>query len=80
MRKQHEARDDEQRAAIQAILSELPQDHPAVQAYRAGAGVIRLMHFVDRDDIADKLHQLWLDWYARRLQRGPKQATDNGVG
>lgn len=69
MRRQFEARDDEQRAAIQAILGELPQDHPAVQAYRAGADVIRLTHLVDHEDLADRLHQAWLDWYARRLRR-----------
>lgn len=70
VRKQFEVRDDAQRAAIQAILNELPQDHPAVQAYRAGADVIQLTHFVDREDLADKLHRVWLDWYARKLRRG----------
>lgn len=79
MAKQLEARDDEQRAAIQAILSELPQDHPAVRAYRAGADVIRVTHLVDREDLADKLHQVWLDWYARRLHRQPTPARYKAV-
>jgi hypothetical protein len=64
-----QAHDDEQRAAIQAILGELPQDHPAREAYEAGADPIELTHLVDREDLAEKLNQAWLDWYARRLRR-----------
>ncbi len=79
MRRQFEARDDEQRAAIQAVLDELPQDHPAVQAFRAGADLVRLTHLVEREDLADKLHHVWLDWYARRLRRQPAQPTDKPV-
>jgi hypothetical protein len=61
------ARDHEERAAIEAIVSELPKNHPARAAYEAGADAIRLMSLVDREDLAEKLHQAWLDWYSRRL-------------
>lgn len=64
-----EARKDEQRAAIKAILSELPKSHPAREAYEAGADAIELMSLVDREDVAEKLNQAWLDWYSRRLQQ-----------
>jgi len=64
-----EARDEEQRAAIQAILGELPEDHPAREAYRAGADPIRLIALVEREDLVEKLNQAWMDWYTRRLQR-----------
>ena len=69
MARPNQAHDDEQRAAIQAILGELPRDHPAREAYEAGADAIELTHLVDREDLAEKLNQAWLDWYARRLQR-----------
>jgi hypothetical protein len=70
MAKPHEARDDEQKAAIQAILGELPEDHPAREAYRAGADTVQLLtYLVDREDLVEKLDQAWLDWYARRLRR-----------
>jgi hypothetical protein len=39
-------RDDDQREMIQAILGELPNDHPAREAYQAGAGPIQLMSLV----------------------------------
>ena len=69
MARPNQAHDDEQRSAIQAILGELPRDHPAREAYEAGADAIELTHLVDREDLAEKLNQAWLDWYARRLQR-----------
>jgi hypothetical protein len=68
----HEARDNEERAAIQTILHELPESHPAREAYEAGADAIELMSLVDREDLAEKLNQAWLDWYSRRLQRQRK--------
>jgi hypothetical protein len=69
MARPREARDDEQRAAIQSILGELPEDHPACEAYRAGADPIRLINLVEREDLAEKLNQAWQDWYTRRLRR-----------
>jgi hypothetical protein len=69
MARVHEARDDEQRAAIQAILGELPEDHPAREAYLAGADPIQLMYLVEREDLVEKLNQAWLEWYTRRLRR-----------
>jgi hypothetical protein len=69
MARPSEARDDEQRAAFQAILGELPEDHPAREAYRAGADPMRLINLVDREDLAEKLNQAWQDWYTRRLLR-----------
>jgi len=60
-------RDREGRAAIKAIVSELPKNHPARAAYEAGADAMRLMSLVDREDLAEKLNQAWLDWYSRRL-------------
>lgn len=70
-----EARKDEQRAAIKAILSELPRNHPARAAYEAGADAIRLMSLVDREDLAEKLNQAWLDWYSHRLHQQHKQKS-----
>jgi len=70
MARSHGAHDDnEARAAIQAILGELPEDHPAREAYRAGADPIRLINLVDREDLAEKLNQAWLDWYSTRLRQ-----------
>lgn len=65
----YRARDDEQNTAIQTILAELPEDHPARAAYRAGADAIQLIYLVDREDLVEKLNQAWLDWYSRRLRR-----------
>jgi predicted nucleic acid-binding Zn-ribbon protein len=62
------ARDDDARAAIQAILRELPEDHPAREAYRSGADPTRLITLVEREDLVEKLNQAWLDWYSRRLR------------
>jgi len=62
------ARDDDARAAIQAILRELPEDHPAREAYRTGADPTRLLTLVDREDLVEKLNQAWLDCYSRRLR------------
>jgi len=67
MAKLRAARDDVQRATFKAILSELPEDHPARVAYRAGADPIELMNLVEREDLAEKLNQAWLDWYSTRL-------------
>ena len=64
-----EAHDDEARATIRAIVEELPEDHPARAAYRAGADAIALTHLVGREDLAEKLSDAWQDWYARRLRR-----------
>ena len=69
MPRQFETRDDEARAAIQAIIDELPEGHPARDAYRAGADLIELTYLVGREDLAEKLNQAWLEWYARRLRR-----------
>jgi hypothetical protein len=63
------ARDDAARAAIQAVLRELPEDHPAREAYRAGADPTRLITLVDREDLVEKLNQAWLDWYSTRLRQ-----------
>ena len=65
-------RHEEESSAIQAILCELPDDHPAREAYAAGADAIQLMSLVDREDLSEKLNQAWLDWYSRRLQRQRK--------
>jgi hypothetical protein len=68
MAKLRAARDDEQRATFKAILSELPEDHPARAAYGAGADPIQLMYLVEREDLVEKLNQAWLDWYSTQLQ------------
>jgi hypothetical protein len=69
MPRSFETRDDEARAAIQAIIEELPDEHPARDAYKAGADLIELTYLVGREDLAEKLNQTWLEWYARRLRR-----------
>lgn len=63
------ASDDQQRVAVQAILRELPEGHPARAAYDAGVDVIALTRLVEREDLVEKLNQAWLDWYAGRLRR-----------
>jgi hypothetical protein len=68
MAKVRAARNDTQRATFKSILSELPEDHPAWAAYRAGADPITLMNLVDREDLLEKLNQAWLDWYSTRLR------------
>ena len=70
MPRSQRARDDGQRAAIRAILSELPEHHPAREAYRGGADAIALTYLVDREDLVEKLSQAWLDWYTQRVRRG----------
>jgi hypothetical protein len=62
------ARDGGQQAAISAILSELPENHPAREAYRGGADAIALTHLVGREDLAEKLSQAWLEWYTQRVR------------
>lgn len=69
MARSHWARDDDARAAIQAILRELPEDHPAREAYRSGADPTRLITLVEREDLVEKLNQAWLDWYSTRLRQ-----------
>ena len=69
MRRAYEAHDDEERAAIQAIVEQLPKDHPAREAYRAGADAIELTNLVGREDLVERLNEVWQDWYARRLRR-----------
>ena len=73
MTRPSEARDD---AAVKAILGELPEDHPAREAYAAGVNPTRLMSLVEREDLVEKLSQAWLDWYTRRLlqQRSAHEA------
>ena len=68
MAKSRTARDDAQRATLKAILTELPEDHPAHAAYRAGADPIQLMYLVEREDLVEKLNQAWLDWYSKQLR------------
>jgi len=68
MVKSRAAGDDSQRATWKAILSELPEDHPAHAAYRAGADPIELMNLVEREDLVERLNQAWLDWYSTRLR------------
>ena len=57
MPRQFETRDDEARAAIQAIVDELPDGHPAREAYKAGADAIELTYLVGREDLAEKLNR-----------------------
>ena len=68
MAKSRAAGDDQHRATFKAILSELPEDHPAQAAYKAGADPIQLMNLVEREDLVEKLNQAWLDWYSTRLR------------
>jgi hypothetical protein len=69
MSRTFEGRNGAERAAIQEILAELPEHHPARAAYAAGVDAIRLIHLVEREDVVEKLNQAWLDWYSNRLRR-----------
>jgi hypothetical protein len=60
---------DEQRVAIQSIIEDLPQDHPAREAFNAGADAIELTYLVGQEDLVERLTQAWFDWYGRRLRR-----------
>lgn len=73
MPRSQRARDDGQQSAIRAILAELPEDHPAREAYRGGADAIELTHLVGREDLAEKLSQAWLDWYTERVRLARKR-------
>ena len=64
-----DAHDSQERDEIQNILSELPEDHPALIARRDGADAIKLTHLVDRKDLVDKLTIAWLDGHGRMLRR-----------
>ena len=68
-RDSNDGRDDEELLAVAAILDELPEDHAARSAFRAGAGTIELTHLVGRQDLADRLKQAYLDGYGRMLRR-----------
>ena len=69
-RKPFDAHDDEERREILEILRELPEHHRAWLAHREGADAIALMHLVDgRQDLIDRLKQVWLDGYGRLLRR-----------
>jgi hypothetical protein len=64
-----DAHDEQERAEIRVILSELPEDHPAWAAHAAGADAIKLIHIVGRNELVEKLTQAWLDGYGRMLRR-----------
>jgi hypothetical protein len=65
-----DAHDDDERAAIRAILKELPQDHPAWSAVEERADALRLTHLVDgRRDLIDRLIEAWTAGYGRMLRR-----------
>lgn len=64
-----DAHDDEERAAIAAILEELPVDHHAREAHRAGADAIALTHLVGRRDLSERLTAAWLAGYNRLMRR-----------
>lgn len=64
-----DAHDDQERDEIQAILSELPEDHPAWSARKQGADAIKLTHLVGRKELIDKLTRAWLDGHGRMLRR-----------
>jgi hypothetical protein len=74
MRRPLSAHDEQERAAIREIVEQLPQDHPAREAHKAGADAITLTYLVDREDLVEKLTEAWLDWYSRRLRRQGKIA------
>lgn len=64
-----DAHDDQEREEIRAILSELPEEHPAWQAHRNGADAITLTDLVERKEHIYKLTQAWLNGYGRMLRR-----------
>lgn len=64
-----DAHDDQEREEIRAVLSELPEEHPARQAHRDGADSITLTHLVERKEHIYKLAQAWLNGYERMLRR-----------
>jgi hypothetical protein len=66
-------RDAEERAAIAAVLAELPADHAARIAYDDHADTMQLARLVDRQDLADRLAQAFVGGYTRmrRARGGP---------
>lgn len=66
-----DSRDAQERAAVAAILAELPPDHPARRAHDAGVDTIRLMHLVaERPDLVERLKIARLDAFGRTLGGG----------
>lgn len=65
MDSRYDIRDAEEHAAIAAVLAELPADHPARIAYQDHTDTIQLTRLVDRQDLADRLAQAFVDAYYR---------------
>lgn len=62
--------DPEERAEVSALLDQLPTEHPARQAFAAGADAIRLTHLVlDHPQLIEPLKAAWLAGYNRLLRR-----------
>jgi hypothetical protein len=64
-----DAHDDRERAQIKAILSQLPEDHPAWDAHKGGADAISLTYLVGSKDMVAQLTRAWLEGYRRMLHR-----------
>lgn len=64
----YDTRDRQEHAELMAILSELPPDHPAREAYAHGASTSELMQLVaDRAELIGRLRDALLAGYRRSL-------------
>lgn len=61
-------RDRQEHGEVMAILSELPPDHPAREAYAHGASTLELARLVaDRAELIERLREAFLAGYRRML-------------
>jgi hypothetical protein len=66
----YDTRDAQEHAEIAAILAQLPDAHPAREAYGRGAGTIELTHLVaDRAELVEGLKAAYLAGRWRVLKR-----------
>jgi hypothetical protein len=65
----YDNRDEQEHAAVAALLAPLPDDHPAREAYARGVSTVQLTHLVgDRADLVHGLKEAFLAGYWRTLQ------------
>ena len=65
---QYDTRDAQEHADVAAVLTALPPEHPAHEAYARGVGTLELTHLVaDRVELVDGLKEAFLAGYRRLL-------------
>lgn len=66
----YDTRDPQERADVATILDQLPEEHPARDAFSRGTGTLELTHLVaDRPELVEVLKGAWMAGYRRLLAR-----------